>query len=260
MIINMQSGGVVPERIIDAQTITPGTADQAIAAGTYLRGALTILGDADLIPSKIPSDINLFGVQGTRQADNGSNVWERGYYTPQKNYGIKFDVISDSTYQSSHKVQVTPTGMTTQEVTPEMFVGKKLRVYNLNPNSYQEFTSTTEISHYSNGELSDTYNYTYNPETGIITINEQIYDYTLEQWKWQNYNWSVAEIWELKDYIVNDNANAYPDKDYGDGGYYYKLLAQVTSPNAMSLSANALETVQQDYRDTIETEVSNANA
>lgn len=65
MIINMQSGGVVPERIIDAQTIIPGIADQVMAAGTYLRGAQTIKGDADLIPGNIKDGVNLFGVLGT---------------------------------------------------------------------------------------------------------------------------------------------------------------------------------------------------
>lgn len=64
MIINMQSGGVVPERIIDAQTITPGTADQVMAAGTYLRGALTVAGDADLIPENIAQGVDIFGITG----------------------------------------------------------------------------------------------------------------------------------------------------------------------------------------------------
>lgn len=48
-----------------AATITPGTTDQTIAAGTYLTGAQTIAGDADLVSSNILSTANIFGVQGT---------------------------------------------------------------------------------------------------------------------------------------------------------------------------------------------------
>jgi hypothetical protein len=45
-------------------TITPGTSDQVIAAGQYLTGAQTILGDADLIAGNIKSGANIFGVAG----------------------------------------------------------------------------------------------------------------------------------------------------------------------------------------------------
>ena len=48
-----------------AQTITPGTSDQTIAAGTYLTGAQTIKGDADLIAANIVSTANIFGIQGS---------------------------------------------------------------------------------------------------------------------------------------------------------------------------------------------------
>lgn len=65
MIINMQSGGVVPERIIDAQTITPSTENQVIEEETFLRGALTILGDSDLLPGNIVNGKNIFGVEGS---------------------------------------------------------------------------------------------------------------------------------------------------------------------------------------------------
>lgn len=48
-----------------AQTITPGTSNKTIAAGTYLTGAQTIAGDADLIASNIKSGVNIFGVAGS---------------------------------------------------------------------------------------------------------------------------------------------------------------------------------------------------
>ena len=48
-----------------AQTITPTTTDQTIAAGKYLTGAQTIKGDANLIASNIKSGVSIFGVAGS---------------------------------------------------------------------------------------------------------------------------------------------------------------------------------------------------
>ena len=47
-----------------AATITPGTSDQTIASGTYLTGAQTISGDANLVASNIKSGVSIFGVAG----------------------------------------------------------------------------------------------------------------------------------------------------------------------------------------------------
>ena len=48
-----------------AQTITPTTSNQTIAAGTYLTGAQTIEGDADLVAGNIKSGVSIFGVSGS---------------------------------------------------------------------------------------------------------------------------------------------------------------------------------------------------
>lgn len=50
-----------------AATITPGTSNQSIAAGTYLTGAQTIQGDADLVAGNIVSGKTIFGVAGSAQ-------------------------------------------------------------------------------------------------------------------------------------------------------------------------------------------------
>ena len=47
-----------------AATITPGTADQTIAAGQYLSGVQTVKGDADLVTGNIRAGVDLFGVTG----------------------------------------------------------------------------------------------------------------------------------------------------------------------------------------------------
>lgn len=48
-----------------AATITPGTSSQSIAAGTYLTGAQTISGDANLQAQYIKSGVSIFGVDGS---------------------------------------------------------------------------------------------------------------------------------------------------------------------------------------------------
>ena len=51
-----------------AATITPGTSDQTIAAGTYCVGAQTISGDSDLKASNIKNGVTIFGVAGSLTA------------------------------------------------------------------------------------------------------------------------------------------------------------------------------------------------
>ena len=58
-----------PIPIKAAATITPGTSNQTIAAGTYLTGAQTIAGDADLIAANIKAGVSIFNVTGTFTSD-----------------------------------------------------------------------------------------------------------------------------------------------------------------------------------------------
>lgn len=71
-----------------AATITPGTSDQTIAAGTYLTGTQTIVGDADLVASNIINGVQIFGVTG--------NVVLQNYYTgsstPSSSLGSNGDI------------------------------------------------------------------------------------------------------------------------------------------------------------------------
>ena len=71
-------GGVVPKVNLDATTITPGTENQVINAGTYLKGDLTVLGDEDLIPANIKEGKNIFGVVGAVV----ENTVKTGSYMP----------------------------------------------------------------------------------------------------------------------------------------------------------------------------------
>ena len=56
-------GADVPRKA--AETITPGTANQTIAANQYLTGAQTIKGDSNLTAGNIKKSVSIFGVTGT---------------------------------------------------------------------------------------------------------------------------------------------------------------------------------------------------
>ena len=75
-----------------AATITPSTSNQTIAAGTYLTGAQTIAGDADLVASNIINGVQIFGVTG--------NVVLQNYYTgssaPSSSLGSNGDLYLQS--------------------------------------------------------------------------------------------------------------------------------------------------------------------
>lgn len=60
-----------------AATITPGTSNQTIAAGTYCSGAQTIKGDSNLKAENIASGVSIFGISGTHKSGvslNGTTV------------------------------------------------------------------------------------------------------------------------------------------------------------------------------------------
>lgn len=69
--------GTIPSK--SAATITPGTTNQTIAAGQYISGLQTILGDADLIAANIKNGVDIFGVTGTAKTVQGS--YESGSIT-----------------------------------------------------------------------------------------------------------------------------------------------------------------------------------
>ena len=49
----------------NAQTIIPTTADQTVNGNTFLAGAITVAGDANLLAENIKSGVTIFGVTGT---------------------------------------------------------------------------------------------------------------------------------------------------------------------------------------------------
>ena len=76
-----------------AATITPGTSNQTIASGTYLTGAQTISGDANLVASNIKSGTTIFGVTGTYSGGGGSVQFDTKTATAS-NYPVSLQFTS----------------------------------------------------------------------------------------------------------------------------------------------------------------------
>lgn len=57
-----------------ATSYTPTTTSQIIAAGTYLTGKQTILGDSNLVAGNIKKNISIFGVTGTYEPPTGDTI------------------------------------------------------------------------------------------------------------------------------------------------------------------------------------------
>lgn len=64
---------VQPTASKGATTYTPNTANQTIAAGTYLTGVQTIKGDSNLVASNIKSGVSIFGVDGSYEGSGGGS-------------------------------------------------------------------------------------------------------------------------------------------------------------------------------------------
>ena len=202
----------------------------------------------------------------------GANVWEKKEYIPEgivadKDYTSNLIYVSDkyaqvTLYYSSEYTYDKSTGIFTL-VKPQ-----SITVDWISNNSI----GTTLKGKYTFPLLSG---YDVNPTSGTnlvkigsnATWTSDIYKYTKDNPEWYG-NFSDQKKVEFVPahggdtvcFVVDDDSTAYPNGAVHTDGYYYELLGHIDSANVMSLSDTALMTVQEDYGDQIETEVSNANS
>lgn len=90
-VLSSVSVGAIPSNYVGsgvtrkaAQTYTPTTTDQTIAANQYLAGAQTVKGDVNLVAGNIKDGVTIFGVQGTHSGGStptgAITITENGTY------------------------------------------------------------------------------------------------------------------------------------------------------------------------------------
>ncbi|HBQ85364.1 MAG TPA: hypothetical protein DD811_02635 [Syntrophomonas sp.] len=101
--------GTIPSK--SAQTYTPTTADQSIAAGQYLSGAQTIKGDTNLIASNILSGKSIFGVAGNAVDGSGMKKFASGSI-PRSSTTVNIREYDNTSSNMYDKYTVTVSGLT----------------------------------------------------------------------------------------------------------------------------------------------------
>ena len=159
-----------------AKTITPTTYSQtAVASGKYTTGAVTVAGDANLIPSNILSGVSIFGVEG------GLIAWQRYWYTPP--------VMCDSSgyITVSFPAKDLPRYITELSVGRSDFTGavtSDLHTYTsrtgvIDPyktESVYQNAIAIDFSIYTAYQVKMTIQVTYNQATGLTTLKFGPYD------------------------------------------------------------------------------------
>ena len=158
-----------------AQTYTPTTADQTIAAGQYLAGAQTVKGDANLVAGNIKKDVTIFGVTGSHEGGGGGN--QPTLFAPNLYGGINTmswdNSSSNGMFPVSLAANVEGTPVTSPLTITEQMHGKTLTVTASSPN-FVSSSSTTTLNYVS---LSKTMilpsNYTPDAENPYIYLKFQ---------------------------------------------------------------------------------------
>lgn len=159
-----------------ARTITPTTYSQtAVASGKYTTGAVTVAGDANLIPSNILSGVSIFGVEG------GLIALQRYWYTNP--------VMCDSSgyITASFPAKDLPRYVTefsvgrsdfTGAVTSDLhtYIGRTGTIDPYTTESVYQNAIVTDFSIYTAYQVQMAIQVTYNQATGLTTLKFGPYD------------------------------------------------------------------------------------
>lgn len=147
---------------------------------------------------------------------NGLYVWAKYNYKQAVNYTIAFESMGVET-----QCKVVTTGITTEDVTLDMLVGKTICSYT---NYVVSVKDTTTIQMKVGASVYWTKPFTYEPSTGIMSVPSGVSYFTNSATQYYSSSGTIPEIMEFIDYVVNDRLNAYPNGGYHKDGYYYALV------------------------------------
>lgn len=146
-----------------AQTITPGTTDQTIAAGKYLTGAQTIKGDANLVAANIAKDVSIFGVTGTHEGGGGG-------------YTMVFQTelsINTSSTTTTTVAEYNTTVSDLQWGNNKLFVSVALAKEGKRTGYHVGTIGITTGTGSSTGAVGKTYRYQYYAPSNSVTVENQ---------------------------------------------------------------------------------------
>lgn len=152
--------GTIPSK--SASTITPGTANQVIAANQYLTGVQTIVGDPDLAEENIKSGVTIFGKTGT--FDNAATLGTGWVLSPVSEYygGGDSDVFTAAYFNF---------GCTKTTAYPFTLVADKPFAYKkYDAGGTEVISETGVVSSYSGMSSYSEYYDIYNPNRATITL------------------------------------------------------------------------------------------
>ena len=133
-----------------AATYTPTTTDQSIAASTYLTGAQTIKGDANLVADNIKSGVTIFGVSGTY-------VGTQVTITDETDTGGGTIRYINYTTDASNEYPWLGFGAT--------YLGTEEWDVGLSATSYDSWTASTSATQILAAATTNDFSYTYNRDT-----------------------------------------------------------------------------------------------
>lgn len=192
----------------------------------------------------------------------GNYVWEKYTDNPDDYAQIVFSnprLITTTNWSDRHWLFDLSSSDSRYDISNfkvEELIGKSITMIITGAGAYHTFTfkENNVVSKYmSNNGSTVQSKYYYDEEAHILKIIEASGEYNSFTYPTIRYY-----IGKLINFVINNNPDAYPARGYGLFGYYYILLAAAASANVMNLTNDALETVQQDYRNRIEEEVGNA--
>ena len=223
---NKITGTIVSQ---DAQTITPGTENQTIAAGKYLSGAQTIKGDANLVASNIKSGVSIFGVVGSYGGSGG--------ITPTGTISITENGTHDVTNYASAEVSVCGQYIWEKSKPTEWGVTKTdlgtTRPSDCSSSTYKTATITDD-GYYTLSEATATltgYCYINGSETNPKSVYYQKWHHVTDGDNYYTYEKltisdAPVSVGGLIGYVVSDNDAAYPDGGTQDGYRYLRVTVQ----------------------------------